>query len=278
MLAEILDYAALEHDPDVSLLARAIHARCGIDYRGNLYSLAIKAGARVTALGVTFARYLRHLDQHPTEWDALIEAITVNETYFFREECQLEELARVVLPELADRDEIRIWSAACSTGEEPYSLAMTILESGVVPLDKVRIYATDINRKVLKSAEQGFYPAQSMCFRRTPERMKKLYFDEEPGGFRVKEHIRDRVRFMRWNLLHDAAGLLPVMDVIFCRNVLIYFDEASIRTVASHLSGRLAEGGYLFLGHAETVSGLVPGLHTINAPSTFYYRKEGGTA
>jgi len=274
----MLDYASPEHDPAVSRLAGAIRERCGIDYGSNLYSLAVKAGARVRALGLSFAEYLGHLDQHPTEWDALIEAVTVNETYFFREESQLEELVRNVLPRLADRDEIRIWSAACSTGEEPYSLAMTIQESGIVPLDKVRIYATDINLKVLRTAELGFYPAQSMCFRRTPERMKERYFDEAPGGYRVKERIRERVRFMRWNLLRDAAGVLPVMDVIFCRNVLIYFDGASILTVASNLNGRLAEGGYLFLGHAETISGLLPGLRTINAPSTFYYRKEGGTA
>jgi len=278
MPAGMLDYAALERDPAVSRLAGAIRERCGIDYRSSLYSLAVKAGSRAHELGLSFADYLGHLDQHPAEWDALIEAITVNETYFFREESQLEELVRHVLPGMADRDEIRIWSAACSTGEEPYSLAMTVLESGIVPLDKVRIYATDINRKVLRIAEQGFYPAQSMCFRRTPERIKAQYFDPAPGGYRIKERIRERVRFMRWNLLRDAAGVLPVMDVIFCRNVLIYFDEASVRTVAMNLNGRLAEGGYLFLGHAETISGLLPELRTINAPSTFYYRKEGGTA
>lgn len=270
------DYTALEHDPSARRLAAAICDRCGINYKENLFSLAVKAGTRLNALGLSLPQYMAYLEQHPTEWDALIEAVTVNETYFFREESQMEQLVRVVLPQWVHRDEIRIWSAACSTGEEPYSLAMMIVESGIMPLSRIQIYATDINKKVLQFAERGVYPKHSMCFRRTPERMLRKYFDAVPGGYRVKESIRERVRFMPWNLTRHAAGVLPVMDVIFCRNVLIYFDGATIRKVISHLSDRLAAGGYLFTGHAETITGLFPEFRTINAPATFYYRKEGG--
>jgi chemotaxis protein methyltransferase CheR len=277
MISRTSDFAALEQDPSLWRLASLIYERCGIDYRDNMFSFAVKAGTRMKALGMTCYQYLGYVEHQPDEWDALIEAITINETYFFREEQQLEELVRVVLPALEGREEIRIWSAACSTGEEPYTLAMTILESGLVPLSRVHIYATDINRKVLQIAEQGFYPKHSMCFRRTPEPMKQRYFDAVPGGYRIKEEIRERVHFLQWNLIQDAADVLPVMDIIFCRNVLIYFDAQTIQEVISNLSGRLADGGYLFLGHAETITGMTNEFQTINAPATFYYRKEGGS-
>jgi chemotaxis protein methyltransferase CheR len=269
---------ALESVLSVNLLAEAIHEHCGIDYRDNLHSLHVKLSMRVKALGLSICQYLDYLERNPAEWDDLIEAITINETYFFREESQLEELVRVMLPVLENRQEIRIWSAACSTGEEPYSLAMAIMESGLVPLSRIQIYATDINKKVLSMAERGFYPRQSMCFRRTSDRMKAKYFDETVNGFQIKEQIRERVRFMHWNLLQDATGVLPKMDFIFCRNVLIYFDEAMIQKVITNLSNQLVKGGYLFLGHAETISGRFPEFRTVNASSTFYYQKEGRMA
>jgi chemotaxis protein methyltransferase CheR len=271
-----LDYVELEHDSSLDRLAGLIHEHCGIDYKGNLHSLAVKAGARMKELGMTCRQYIEHLEQDPAEWDALIEAVTINETYFFREEQQLEELVRL-LQAYDGQGEIRIWSAACSTGEEPYSLAMAIQESGMFPLSKVRIYASDINRKVLRTARHGFYPKHSMCFRRTPEWLREKYFDAVQGGYRIQEHIRERVQFFQFNLTRQAAGMLPEMDFIFCRNVLIYFDTPVVQKVISNLADCLSAGGYLFLGHAETIPELPPDLRMINAASTFYYRKEGGS-
>lgn len=272
-----VDPFSMEHDFILRQLADSIYDYCGLDYTDNLYSLASKIQQRVAQLKLSNMDYLHHVRSHPEEWDTLIELITINETYFFREEAQLNELIYKVLPALANQSVIRIWSAACSTGEEPYSIAMLIAESGVIPLSKVEIYATDINKRVLDFARRGIYGKNSMCFRRTPQDMLDKYFTLSEQGYVLQDWIKDRVSFYHTNLVKSQGTVPPVphVDIILCRNVLIYFDSATIRTVVHHLSNKLVAGGYLFLGHAETISGMLPDLSTVNAASTFYYRKGG---
>ncbi|MCI3923712.1 protein-glutamate O-methyltransferase CheR [Paenibacillus sp. TRM 82003] len=266
----------LEENSDVRRLATMIYEHCGIQYMDNLYSLSSKLQTRLNALQLSCSEYIDYLRRTPEEWEPLIEAVTINETYFFREDGQLQELVTNVLPELSERPIVRIWCAACSTGEEPYSIAMTIAESGILPLSRVEVYATDINRKVLRVAERGYYDSRSMCFRRTTEEMKAKYFVPEGQGYRVRDEIRAAVRFGRLNLVSPTErSPVPIVDAIFCRNVLIYFDQPTIRNVIARLSERLTEGGHLFLGHAESISGLASEFRTVNAPTTFYYRKGG---
>lgn len=260
-------------------LAERIAERTGIRYAGNLSSLETKLQGRLAVLGLTHGEYLDYILRTPEEWDELISCVTVNETYFFREESQLDELVATVLPSLQHKESIHIWSAACSTGEEPYSIAMKVLESGVLPLERVHIYASDINRRVLDTARQGRYARQSFCFRKTPEYLLNKYFVYEESGdrYRIADRIRERVRFCRVNLVHPPDyAKLPPMDVIFCRNVLIYFDQATCRQVIKCLSYKLADGGYLFLGHAETLAGCMEPLHMIHKGSSFFYRKGVG--
>ncbi|NHN32808.1 protein-glutamate O-methyltransferase CheR [Paenibacillus sp. S3N08] len=258
-----------------------IHKYCGIKYDDNLFSLNSKVQQRLGALQVSLRDYLLYLEATPGEWDTLVESITINETYFFREEMQMQEMMNNVLPKLAANDSIRIWSAACSTGEEPYTIAMSIANSHVIPLSKVEIYATDINRKVLQLAEQGWYSKTSMCFRRTPQEMKNKFFIKDELGYRLRDSIRERVQFSHINLTDEdrkaSSQDRPLMDVIFCRNVLIYFDQPTVRQVIQHLSQWLKPGGYLFLGHAETITGMIEEFQTINTATTHYYRKSGGS-
>lgn len=268
-LSEIQDHKMRLKD-----LAQMIYDLCGLNYLDNLPLLASKVSKRLSGLNMTFGEYIECLTRNPQEWDHLVELITNNETYFFREESQLNELSHVILPQFRDKKCIRIWSAACSTGEEPYSLAMTIAESGIEPLKSVHIIATDINRKVLQIARRGWYPKNSLCFRRTPKEMLDRYFIPQDDGFQIKGFIKDRIEFRYANLLNDQ-DLAPVekVDILFCRNVLIYFDSEATRRVIAKFDRLLNPGGYLFLGHAETLTGMNTNFETIHAHSTFYYRK-----
>ena len=263
-----------QDDKCLQQLGQMIYDFCGLHYLDNLPLLAAKVSQRLSALNMTLGEYTGFLAGNRQEWRHLVELITNNETYFFREESQLHELCHAILPRLRHRRPIRIWSAACSSGEEPYSLAMAIVESGAVPLESVRILATDINQKVLQQARRGWYPRHSLCFRRTPGEMLEKYFVPQDQGFQIKSFIKERIEFRYANLLDDGdpAADEP-FDVIFCRNVLIYFDAAAIRRVIAKFYRLLHPGGYLFLGHAETITGMDTGFETVNARATFYYRK-----
>ncbi|ALS25528.1 chemotaxis protein CheR [Paenibacillus sp. 32O-W] len=265
-----------DHDVCLEDLGQMIYDYCGLNYLDNLSLLASKMAKRLSVLDMSYREYTEFLKRNPQEWNHLIELITNNETYFFREENQLHELSRAVLPQFRNQECIRIWSAACSTGEEPYSLAMTIAESGAVPLKSVHIIATDINHKVLQIARRGWYHKNSLCFRRTPQEMLDKYFIPQDEGFQISSFIKDRIEFRHSNLLNneDMAAIENV-DIIFCRNVLIYFDAATTRRVIAKFYNRLNAGGFLFLGHAETITGMNTHFETINARATFYYRKGG---
>ncbi|WP_254777522.1 CheR family methyltransferase [Paenibacillus naphthalenovorans] len=265
-------------DNDMCLkdLGQMIYDFCGLNYLDNLSLLASKVSKRLSILNMTFGEYTEFLTRNQQEWNHLVELITNNETYFFREESQLNELSNAILPQLRNKKWIRIWSAACSTGEEPYSLAMTIAESGIVPLESVHIIATDINKKVLQIANRGWYHKNSLCFRRTPKEMLDKYFFPQDEGFQIKSFIKDRIEFRHSNLLHDEdMAAVEKVDIIFCRNVLIYFDSVTTSRVIAKFYHRLNPGGFLFLGHAETITGLNTNFETINARATFYFRKGG---
>ncbi|GGO01609.1 CheR family methyltransferase [Saccharibacillus kuerlensis] len=273
MMSEKLNAATAQENTPLVRLANLIYLHSGLNYQNNLFTLEPKAAKRFKELGLDCAAYLEFLERSPLEWEVLMQHVTINETYFFREEAQLNELVKIA-QRTAPGSEIRIWSSACSTGEEPYSLGMMLEKHGITRRNPVSIIGSDINLRVIKTASEAFYSASSLCFRRTGDEQKKAYFTEETGGYRVNPSIRELVEFRRVNLLNDdqVESIGPV-DVIFCRNVMIYFDMETIRTLVDRFHRLLKPGGYLFLGHAETLRGLDCGFETVKENDTFFYRK-----
>ena len=204
----------------------------------------------------------------------LIDALTTNHTSFFREIAHFEFLRQNILPELKRRQQILIWSAASSTGEEPYSIAFSVLDAlGMEALPRLQILATDISTRVLASAKKGMYAAER--FREFPPQQLRQYLLRGEGKWRewyqVRKEIRAAVRFERLNLMEDFRQ--PVQyPVIFCRNVMIYFDRPTQERVVRQLSRYLEPGGYLLVGHAESLNGLKQPLQYVR-PAT--YRKPG---
>lgn len=200
--------------------------------------------------------------------EAFISAITTNTTHFFREPAHFSALGSLVC-ELRNRQdikrsrEIRIWCAACSTGEEAYSIAMIARKHLPVTDNwKIRILASDIDREVLSVAARGVYPATALDS--VPQDCRQQFFDRGTGNsaefVRVKREIRDLVTFAQFNLMTTSYPFQGKFDIIFCRNVMIYFDRPEIHMTLEKLTSVLAVGGFLFLGHSETIMGGSPSL------------------
>jgi len=224
------------------------------------YYIERRVADRIAATGAAnFGIYFGMLRAEPREREALINAFTVNETYFYREEHQLACLSRDLLPDLIrgrrPGDKIRIWSAPCSTGEEAYSIAIWLLENWrMVDAYNVEIVGSDIDTRALEDAREGLYGDRALA--RLPEALKQAYFEQvKRHRWRIIEDLRESVSFNRANLV-DGQDLAAqgLFDVIFCRNVLIYFDDASRLVAANNLHDRLAPGGYLCLGHTESMN------------------------
>jgi chemotaxis protein methyltransferase CheR len=189
----------------------------------------------------------------------VVDAMTTNETFFFRDRVPFENFRLVILPKLLqarkETRQIRIWCAACSTGQEPYSLAMLLdAEAHKLAGWSVDILATDLSRSVIAAAREGVYTQFEMQ-RGLPISQLLRYFREQGDRWRINEHLRSRVRFEEFNLLSDY-GVLGRFDVIFCRNVLIYFDVPTKQNVLNRMAQIVYPDGYLVLGAAETVVGL----------------------
>ncbi|MEH7073166.1 CheR family methyltransferase [Neobacillus drentensis] len=259
-------------------LSKIIHDYCGLGYHDRLTILRDKISKRVNELGLTYEDYCNYLTKTNEEWDVVIELLTINETYFYREEDQLNECCSFVLPLMKDKNKnrpLRIWSAACSSGEEPYTLAMLIQETGLFLPGSVEIIATDINKKVLQKAEKGWYHNSSFAFRRIPERLLKKYFIDENDGYQINASTKRMVKFQQVNLLHEnQLTEIGQVDIIFCRNVLIYFDQDKTKRVIQSLYRNLTPTGYLFLGHAESITDSSMGFQKVRSDKSFYYRKE----
>lgn len=192
-----------------------------------------------------------------SEFYNLINDLTVNETYFFRDFPQLRNFAEDVLPifekERQVEKRVKIWCAACSTGEEAYTLSIILLEMLEKPEEwEIQILASDINTEVLQSAKMGLY--ESRAIRDVPPEYLEKYFTKRHDTYQINPSVRKLVSFKRINLMDkDAMGNINGCDFIFCRNCLIYFDEESRRSVVSSFYEALNPGGYVFLGHSESV-------------------------
>ncbi len=202
-----------------------------------------------------FLRYNRGKDQ---ELSDIMDILTTNETYFFREAFQLKAFTDEIIPELVAEKQkrgertIRIWSAGCSSGEEPYTISMLLLAMGCCKGWQVEIIGTDISQRVLQRARKAVYGKSS--FRATEEAFIKRFFQEQEGGFKIADSVKELVTFSHLNLFdQNRLALIGRMDIIFCRNVIIYFDQAAKKRVVEQFHRVLREGGFLLLGHSESL-------------------------
>ncbi|MCQ4162875.1 protein-glutamate O-methyltransferase CheR [Roseomonas sp. GC11] len=221
---------------------------------------------------------LRFRDPRGEELQNLINAMTVNETYFFREHYQFRCLTDSILPALTARrrpgDPLQIWSMPCSTGEEPYSIALHLLEQwpGVDNWD-VRILASDIDTRVLEQARLGEYDARAL--QHVPPEMLARYFTPlRQGRWRLISDLRSSVEFRRVNITEpDETRAYRDIDVIFCRNLLIYFDDASRRRAIEALFDALRPGGFICLGHSESMSRISSLFEVRKFPDAIVYQR-----
>ncbi|MCX7635218.1 MAG: protein-glutamate O-methyltransferase [Syntrophales bacterium] len=266
-------------DRDFEKLSSLIYELCGINlHDGKRELVKARLGKRLREGNFSsFGDYYRYVTtpEGKDELVSMIDAISTNLTYFFREEKHFQRL-RTVIPQLLDRGaerrrRLRLWSAGCSTGEEPYSLAIAVREClGDRPCD-VKILATDISTRVLNKAMSGIYAEDRI--ERVPRDLLRRYFQygtgKSAGLYRVKEDIRGLVDFRRFNLMDEPPSDFR-FDIIFCRNVMIYFDKPTQNNVVNRFYRCLEPGGYLFIGHSESLTGLE---HAFKYVEPSVYRK-----
>lgn len=263
-----------------------IYDSCGIYFQDNKkYLLESRLLKRIKFLGLeTYDEYfdfVRFNTKGLTEKKYLYEAITINETFFFRNQPQLDAMVATIIPELikqksnGGKTKIKIWSAASSSGEEAYSVAMVIsdLIKPKYPNVEFEIVGTDINFAVVETAKRGVYREYSI--RNAPAYYLKKYFKFNNGEYEIDDSIKKMATFKIMNLFDDA-GMKTMLsyDIIFCANVLIYFDAASKIKVVSNLYNALNRNGYLFIGYAETLHGISNAFKIISYPKTIGYKKE----
>ncbi|MEW6067254.1 MAG: protein-glutamate O-methyltransferase [Nitrospirota bacterium] len=209
----------------------------------------------------------------------MIDVVTTNKTDFFREPAHFDYLIQEILPELVTKEKmgfrkkLMVWSAGCSTGEEPYTLAIVMNEFAEKNAGfSYSILASDISTRVLEKAKVGIYEQERIW--PIPTELRKKYLlkskDRDSGIVRIVPELRTRVKFIRLNLMDDDFGFQERMDIIFCRNVLIYFDKPSQKRLIEKLCHCLSPGGYIFIGHSETLHGLDVSLLGV-APAIYRY-------
>lgn len=249
-------------DEQFRLLSDLVHEASGLAMRDDLKFVAERRLLpRVEALGLpdfgAYQRYLRFDARGKEELETAVELLLPHETYFFRDPSQLDCFVKELVPKLVEqhgaKQRLRLWSAGCSSGEEPYTLAMLLEETGLFHGWDVQVYGTDLSRRMLAAARKAEYAQSSL--RSTTHERRLRHFDAMTGGkVRVKERLRSRVSFTHLNLVTpEAADVLPFMDVVLCRNVLIYFDAGARRSVIHSLYRRMQPGAWLLLGHSESL-------------------------
>jgi len=256
---------------DVQGLLSLIQAECGIVLaRAKYPMIESRLRKRTRALGMeSLAEYCRYVVSpagREAEAPYLVDAITTHKTDFFREPAHFDFLIARAVPELAEkygsgvRRPLTVWSSACSTGEEPYTLAMVLSEYAAADergLFRFSIAATDVSRGVIETARAAIYPEAATAA--IPEVLRRRYLlrsrDRERGLVRVAPAIRAAVEFRALNLMESGYGFDEPLDIVFCRNVMIYFDRAAQERVLRKIVACLRPGGFLFMGHAESLAG-----------------------
>jgi len=245
---------------DFTFLSNIIHERTGIVVSDDKFNMFYsRLSRRVRSLKLTsFKEYCAVVrdDSEGNETSELINAITTNLTAFFRENHHFEYLSDTVFPELAQKNpdrSIKIWSAGCSTGEEPYSLAITLKESPLLANWNLELKATDLDSNVVATASRGVY-SMSRVEGMTKNRLKRWFFKgagKQQGLVKVKPELNKMIEFGQLNLMDNWSQ--EPQDVIFCRNVIIYFNKETKAKLVEKYANSLKPGGYLFIGHSESL-------------------------
>ncbi|RYZ01596.1 MAG: protein-glutamate O-methyltransferase CheR [Myxococcales bacterium] len=266
------------------LLRDLVYEHAGLVYdESALMLFDRRLGERLEALGLpsyqAYYKYLRFDAHNQSEMEEALERLTTKETYFFRQEYQLRAFQAELLPRLEQANarsrRLLVWSAGCSTGEEAYTIAALILESARFDGWDVRVIGTDLSRHCVAHARRGVYQASSL--RATSAKDKARYFFELEDGFHVADSVKKLCQFGQMNLFDSGRGnLVGRVDAIFCRNVLIYFDVRSRKRVIDNLYQRLCPGGYLMLGHSESLLNLSTAFELVHLRDDLVYRRPVG--
>lgn len=216
----------------------------------------------------SFHAYYKALKTDQDLYHEFLDRLTINVSEFFRNPNRWNVLSQTILPNLLqDRKRLNVWSAACSTGEEPYSLVMALAD--FMSLSDIQVLATDIDDQVLERAQGGIYPERAL--RECSDSHKKRYFEQKNGLFHVRDEIKDRVTFKKHNLLADSFR--ASFDLIVCRNVMIYFTEQAKNELYEKFARSLSPGGVLFVGSTEQIFNTET--YNFEVVDTFFYRKKG---
>jgi chemotaxis protein methyltransferase CheR len=276
-------------DPALVKLRDLIYRMSGIFHPDNkFYLLAIRSQRRMKALNSgSYSDYLEHLTTRPNrdaEMRSLLNEITIGETYFFRSQPAMDAVSKIIVPKLMASNakqsfkKLRVWSAGCSTGEEPYTLSILLLEQVVQKFKDwtFEIVATDLNDNSIAKCREGLYAEYAV--RNLSAEKRGKYFTRESNLYRVKEEVRARVQFDRLNLQDQSKMLfMKGFDLIFCCNVLIYFDGVAKRRTVDHFYNGLIPGGHFFLGECETLFGIYDQFRLVHFPgATGYYKPAPG--
>jgi chemotaxis protein methyltransferase CheR len=270
-------------DAEFRMFSELLRDHCGLHFGPDARFLLEKRLARRlrAAEANSFAAYhyrIRKASPHDEEFANLIDELTTNETYFFRERSQLRALIGEIFAELqverrrSRRGPITVWSAGCSSGEEPYSIVILAMEAGLVPGEDFHVYASDISTRMLRKARQGLYREAS--FRETEASLRQKYFCEKDGLWRISDEVKKHVDFIHLNLFdRSKISLLGSMDVIICRNVIIYFNADSKRQVIQTFYEKMRPGGHLLLGHSESLINLSNAFELRHLLNDLVYRR-----
>jgi len=268
-------------DEEFRLLRQLVYEYCGIFFQDDIrYIFEKRLAARLQQQGLCsfgdYYRFLRHSPQRAKELEQIVDLLTTNETYFFREAYQLKAFTDEILPEIIERrsaqKRLRVWSAGCSSGEEAYTIAMLLIEKQELKGWNLEVFANDISRRMIQAARRGVYAKSS--FRAIDEYFWKKYFRPIDGRWQIVDEVKALVSFGHLNLLdQEMLELIGAVDVIFCRNVLIYFDKASRVKVVKTFYQKLEPGGYLLLGHSESLLNVSTDFELVHLKNDMVYRK-----
>ncbi|WP_102027197.1 CheR family methyltransferase [Salirhabdus sp. Marseille-P4669] len=256
-------------DGDYTRFIELLYKKTGIDLskykekqmKRRLASLMMKRGCS------SFVEYFNFIQNQKEYFNELIDRITINVSEFYRNYKRWEVLETKILPKLSTKKgKLNIWSAACSTGEEPYTIAMCLHEH--IPLNQINIVATDIDENALATAKNGVYGESAL--KEVPNAIKMKNFDEKAGYYYVKDHFKKCITFEKHNLLKDPYK--NNVDLIVCRNVLIYFTEDAKSYVYENFSRSLENSGVLFVGSTEQIFN--PNQYQLHPIETFFYQKQ----
>lgn len=263
------------------LLRDLVNDHAGLTFdESALYVFERRLAERVAQLDLRgfdeYYKFLRFNVRGLAELEEAIDAITTKETYFFRQDYQLRAFCDEVVPRIAqaqkDSRRLTVWSAGCSSGEEAYTLAILLLEHPLLAGFDIKVIGSDLSRSSIAFARRGVYRESS--FRTTPEELRRRYFEADGTGHRVVDSVRRLCHFGNLNLLDgQRAAVVGRVDAVFCRNVLIYFDVRSRRKVIDNLHQRLVPGGFLLLGHSESLINVTTAFELVHLREDLVYRK-----